>query len=396
LIIEKLHPLVTVVKRSAFASFGVQYRATYQPLTSGVSLSFLSARDVWVLTGMETMGTCNRRFEEVVMETMKAVRIHGFGGPEVLEYETAPRPSPGAGEVLVKVFAAGINPVDWKMREGYRKNDHPMPFVLGWDLSGVVESLGPGTTRFAPGDAVYGRPDSTRDGAYAEYIVVQESEIALKPASIDHIHAAAIPLAGLTAWQALFDEANLQAGQRVLIHAAAGGVGGYAVQLARWKGAYVIGTASDVNEEYVRNMGADEVIDYRTTQFEDVVKDVDVVLDTQGGDVREKSWSVLKKGGILVSIVGPPSEEDAALHQVRASGLAARADVEDLEQMAALVDAGKLVSTLETVMTLPQAAEAQELSKTGHARGRIVLKVAEAQSQIAAEADVLKRSAPGA
>ncbi|MGH8611429.1 MAG: NADP-dependent oxidoreductase [Gammaproteobacteria bacterium] len=205
------------------------------------------------------------------MKTMKAVRIHTYGGPDVLKYEEVPRPSPGAGEVLIRVRAAGVNPVDWKIREGYLKGrvDHSLPLVLGWDLSGVVEATGPGVTRLKAGDEVYSRPDITRDGAYAEYIVVRETEVALKPKSIDHIQAAAIPLAALTAWQSLFDAAGLSAGQTVLIHAAAGGVGSFAVQLTNWKGAHVIGTASKRNQDFVRNLGADETIDYQTTRFED-------------------------------------------------------------------------------------------------------------------------------
>jgi NADPH:quinone reductase-like Zn-dependent oxidoreductase len=183
------------------------------------------------------------------MKTMQAMRIHTYGGPEVLKYEDAPLPKPGSGEVLVRVHAAGVNPVDWKIREGYFKGtmNHPLPLILGWDLSGVVEATGSGVEGLKKDDEVYSRPDIARDGAYAEYIVVQETEVALKPKSIDHVHAAAIPLAALTAWQSLFDSAGLSAGQKVLIHAAAGGVGSFAVQLAKWKGAYVIGTASNRN-----------------------------------------------------------------------------------------------------------------------------------------------------
>ncbi|TMP89740.1 MAG: NADP-dependent oxidoreductase, partial [Verrucomicrobia bacterium] len=176
---------------------------------------------------------------------MKAIRIHNYGGPEVLHYEDAPRPEPQAGEVLVRVHAAGVNPIDWKVREGHMKNfwPHKFPLILGWDLSGVVEELGKGVLRFKIGDEVYSLPDPTRNGAYADYIVVRESELALKPNSLHHIRAAAVPLAALTAWQSLFDTAQLQPGQRVLIHAGSGGVGHFAVQLAKWKGAYVFATA---------------------------------------------------------------------------------------------------------------------------------------------------------
>jgi NADPH:quinone reductase-like Zn-dependent oxidoreductase len=252
------------------------------------------------------------------VQTMKAIRIHAYGGPEFLVYEDAPRPQPEKGEVLIRVHAAGVNPVDWKIREGYLKDmlHRSLPLVPGWDVSGVVETVGPGVTRLKKGNEVYSRPDIARDGAYAEYIVVRESEVALKPKTIDHIHAAAIPLAGLTAWQSLFDAGKLMTGQKVLIHAAAGGVGSMAVQLAKWKGAYVVGTASEHNHDFLRDLGADEIIDYTKTRFEDAVHDTDMVFDTIGGDTRKRSWQVLKKGGILVSIISPPSVEEANIHGV--------------------------------------------------------------------------------
>ncbi len=248
------------------------------------------------------------------MENMKVVRIHKYGGPEVLLFEDAPRPVSGSGEVLIRVHAAGVNPVDWKIRAGYLKDIRPytFPLILGWDLSGVVEATGPCACKFKKGDEVYSRPDSSRNGAYAEYIGVKEAEVAFKPKSIDHIHAGAIPLACLTAWQAIFDTAGLSAGQKILIHAAASGVGSFAVQLAKWKGAYVIGTASGRNQSFLRELAVDEPIDYEETQFEDLVRDVDVVFDTVGGDTQKRSWKVLKKGGILVSIVAPPSAEEVA------------------------------------------------------------------------------------
>jgi len=197
---------------------------------------------------------------------MKAVRIHQYGGPEVLQYEEAPRPKPQPGEVLIRVHAAGVNPIDWKVREGHLQDffPHTFPLILGWDLSGVVEQVGAGPAavgRFKIGDEVYSLPDPLRDGAYSEYIAVRESEVALKPKSLHHGHAAAVPLAALTAWQALFDTAKLEPGQRVLIHAAAGGVGHFAVQLAKWKDAHVIATASSKNHSVLRELGADETID---------------------------------------------------------------------------------------------------------------------------------------
>jgi len=312
------------------------------------------------------------------MENMKAVRIHNYGGPEVLKFEDAPRPQPGNGEVLVRIHAAAVNPVDWKVRAGRLKEriQYPLPLIPGWDFSGVVEATGPGVTRLKKGDEVYARPDIARNGAYAEYIVAKESEVALKPNSVDHIQAAAIPLAALTAWQALFDTAGLRAGQKVLIHGAAGGVGSFAVQLAKWKGAHVIGTASGRNQSFLRDLGVDEPIDYEKTRFEDVVHDVDVVLDTIGGDTQKRSWKVLKKGGILVSIISPPSAEEAAKHGVRQGYVFVQPNASQLTEIAKLVDSGKLKPVVETVLPLAEARRAQEQSEAGHTRGKIVLKVA--------------------
>ena len=312
------------------------------------------------------------------METMKAVRIHDYGGPEVLRYEDAPRPTPGPGEVLIQVRAAGVNPVDWKIREGYLKQrvKHSLPLILGWDLSGVVEATGPGVTRLKAGDEVYSRPDLARNGSYAQYIVVKEPEVALKPKSIDHIRAAAIPLAALTAWQALFDATRLNAGQSVLIHAAAGGVGSFAVQLAKGRGVHVIGTASKRNHRFLHELGADETIDYERTRFEEVVRDVDLVLDAVGGDIQKRSWKVLKKGGMLVSIVGPPSADEAAAHGVRQAFVFVQPNAAQLAELATLVDSGKLRPVVETVLPLSKARQAHELSQGGHTRGKLVLDVA--------------------
>jgi NADPH:quinone reductase-like Zn-dependent oxidoreductase len=313
------------------------------------------------------------------MPTMKAVRMHGYGLPEVLKYEDAPRPEPGEGEALVKIHAAGVNPVDWKIRAGHLRafRDYPMPFILGWDLSGTVEELGPGAAAwgFRAGDEVYARPDLGRNGAYAEYIAVRASEIQRKPMSLDHVHSTAIPLAALTAWQAIFDAGQLRAGQRILIHAAAGGVGTFAVQLARWKGAYVIGTASKANHDFVKELGANEVIDYQTTRFEDAVRDVDVVLDTVAGETRDRSWQVLKKGGILVSILGQPSQEDANKQGVRAAGVFVQPHPAQLAELAALADAGTIRPIIETVLPLAEAARAHEMNESLHTHGKIVLRV---------------------
>jgi NADPH:quinone reductase-like Zn-dependent oxidoreductase len=311
------------------------------------------------------------------MLTMRAVRIHRYGGPEVLSYEEAPAPQPAAGEVRVRVHAAGVNPVDWKIREGWLKDrlNHTLPLILGWDISGEVEAVGADVTRFKIGDPVFSRPDISRDGAYAQYIAIRESELAFKPRSLDHVHAAGVPLAALTAWQALFDAARLESGQTVLVHAAAGGVGSFAVQLANWIGARVIGTASARNREFVLGLGADEVVDYRSTPFEQAVRDVDVVFDTLGGDVQRRSWQVLKPGGVLVSILEVPSEAEAQTHKARGAYVFVRPNALQLAEIASLIDTGTLFSPVETVLPLTEVRAAHELSQSGHARGKIVLTV---------------------
>jgi NADPH:quinone reductase-like Zn-dependent oxidoreductase len=311
---------------------------------------------------------------------MRAIRIHNYGGPEVLQYEDAPRPKPRAGEVLIRVHAAGVNPIDWKVREGYMKDlwPHKFPLILGWDLSGVVEEIGPGPAaagRFKKGDEVYSVPDASRDGAYAEYIVVRESELALKPKSLHHVHAAAVPLAALTAWQALFDAGQLVPGQRVLIHGGSGGVGHLAVQLAKWKGAHVLATASTKNQELLRELGVDEPIDYTKQKFEDVARDVDLVLDLIGGETQERSWSVLKKGGVLLSLVQPPSVEKAKALGVRAAFVAGHPSGAQLAEIAKLIDSGELKPTIDRILPLSEVRRAHELSKSGHTPGKIVLRI---------------------
>jgi NADPH:quinone reductase-like Zn-dependent oxidoreductase len=311
------------------------------------------------------------------MDMMKAVRVHEYGGPEALKYEDAPRPLPAAGEVLIRVHGAGVNPVDRAVRQGYFKDRMPykLPMIPGWDVAGVIAATGSGASRLKPGDEVYGRTDLARDGSYAEYMVARESEIALKPKSIDLVTAAAIPLACLTAWQALFDNAKLAAGQTVLIHGAAGGVGHFAVQLAKIKGARVIATASQRNHEFLKSLGADQTIDYNTTRFEDVVHGVDVVLDTITGDTADRSYQVIKKGGFYVSILRPPSQEKAAELGVRTGHTFVQANVEELGEIAKLVDSGKLKAVIEKVFPLAEAAAAHNLNATGHTRGKIVLRV---------------------
>ena len=308
---------------------------------------------------------------------MKAVRIHTHGGPETLVYEDAPRPTPLTNEVLIRVRAASVNPIDWKIRDGYGKQmfNHQMPLILGWDVAGTIEAVGPEVDKFKLGDPVYGYTSLLRDGAYAEFAIAKPAEIALKPASLDFVQAAAIPIAALTPWQAMFDTASLQENQKVLIHAASGGVGSIAVQLAKAKGAYVIGTASARNADFVRELGVDEFIDYQSTPFETVVHDVDVVLDTIGGDTQVRSFGVLHKDGFLVSIVEPPSEELATQHGVRMAMLAVQPNADQLREITELIDSGTLKPFVETVLPLSEARRAHELSQSGRTRGKIVLQV---------------------
>jgi NADPH:quinone reductase-like Zn-dependent oxidoreductase len=308
------------------------------------------------------------------MATMRAVRLHAFGGPDVLKIEETSRPEPKSGEVLIRVHGAGVNPVDWKIREGY--TNHKLPLVPGWDVAGVIEKVGPGVTSLKPKDEVYGYFDLSRNGAYADYVAVPAEEVALKPKSLDLTKAAAVPLAALTAWQGLFDVGGLKPGQKVLIHAAAGGVGSFAVQFAKWKGAHVIGTASGRNVQFVRELGADEVIDYTKTAFEEAVDNVDLVFDTMGGETQKRSWQVLKKGGILVSILGQPPQKDADAWGVRQASFVVKPDAAELDQIADLIDLGDVKPVVETVLPLSDARKAQELSQTGHTRGKIVLEVA--------------------
>lgn len=312
--------------------------------------------------------------------TMKAARIHAYGDPNVFVYEDVPRPQPGAGEALVRVQAAGVNPVDFKTRAGRGMGGGStdlLPLIVGWDISGVVETVGAGVTTFRPGDEVYSMVRFPEIGsAYAEYVAAPASDFALKPKTLDHIQAAAVPLAALTAWQVMFDTADLSAGQTILIHAAAGGVGHLAVQLAKWKGARVIGTASPRNADFLRELGVDEVVDYTAAPFEDVVHDVDVVLDCVGGDVSERSVKVLKSGGFLSWITSGLSQERIAELGIRAGGILVHIDSEQLAEIARLIDAGTIKPYVEQVFPLAEASKAHEAIETGRTRGKIVLSVA--------------------
>ncbi len=308
---------------------------------------------------------------------MKAIRIHRYGDRDTLVYEDAPKPEPGPDEVRIRVHAAAVNPVDWKIREGYlsTKLEYAMPLTLGWDVSGVVDAVGSKVSGFAVGDAVYSRPDIARNGAYAEYVVVRAGEIAAKPKSLSHNEAAAVPLAALTAWQALFDHGQLQKGERVLIHAGAGGVGSFAIQFAKWAGAHVVATASGGNEALVRGLGADEFVNYRTQQFEEVLNKVDVVLDTIGGDTQERSFALLKSGGRLFSIVGNPDAEKLAAAGSTGGTFMVQPSSAQLGEIATLIDDGKVRVLIDSVFPLSEARAAHDKSQTGRAKGKIVLEV---------------------
>jgi len=313
---------------------------------------------------------------------MRAISQNRLGGPEVLELVDVERPDPGPTQILVRVHAAGVNPVDWKTREtgGIGPMGDP-PFILGWDVSGVVEEVGAGASLFSPGDEVFGMPSFPfQAGAYSEYVAAPSRHFARKPSTLDHVHAAAVPLAGLTVWQSLVDTADIQPGQRILIHAAAGGVGHLAVQIAKARGAYVIGTASAAKHEFLRGLGADELIDYRTTDFAEEVRDVDVVLDTIGLEYGPRSLKTLRRGGRLVQLTRTNDERMPELAEaagVTVGFTLAEPDRTGLLALAGLVDSGRLKPTIDTVFPLEEAAKAQELVAAGKTTGKVVLAVAE-------------------
>ncbi|WP_331767161.1 NADP-dependent oxidoreductase [Embleya sp. NBC_00896] len=309
---------------------------------------------------------------------MRAIGQNTLGGPEVLELVEVDRPEPAPSEVLVRVHAAGVNPTDfWHRSTGGLLGG--VPVRLGWDVSGVVEAVGLGVTMFRPGDEVFGMPRLPQPaGAYAEFLTSPARHLARKPAGLSHVEAAALPLAGLTAWQSLVDTADVRPGQRVLVHAAAGGVGHLAVQIAKARGAYVIGTARAAKHDFVRGLGADEVVDYTTVDFAEVVRDVDIVIDTIGGEYGPRSLRTLRPGGHVVSLASPA---ETALVPVaeklgfRAGFTIVEPDQGGLKAIAELVEAGQLRAAVETVLPLAQAAKAHEIGGTGRTAGKIVLTV---------------------
>lgn len=308
---------------------------------------------------------------------MKAIRIHEFGGTDVLELEEIAIPQPAENEVLIKVYASAVNPVDQKIVAGASQEKFPtkFPLTIGWDVSGVIEKVGSKVRNFSVGHEVYGRPFPTQNGAFAEYLVIKADEIALKPKSVDHLNAAAVPLAGLTAWQGLFKFGKLEKDQRVLIHAASGGVGSFAVQFAKWKGAYVIGTASADNLSFVKQLGADEAIDYEGESFEEQINDIDLVFDLIGKETQQRSLQVIKTGGRLVTTVMPEFKEEAKEKGIHLEGFTAQSYPADLEQIGKLIDDGIVQPVVSAVFNLDDARKAEELSAKKHTRGKIVIKV---------------------
>lgn len=311
---------------------------------------------------------------------MKAVRIHSFGPPQVLCLEDVPKPEPGNREVVVGVKAAGVGPWDALIRSGKSALPQPLPVILGSDLSGVVDSVGPGVAEFEVGDEVFGVTNERFIGAYAEYAIAKVGTIARKPKTLNHTHAASVPVVAVTAWQMVFDFTRLSSGQSVLIHGGAGNVGGYAVQLAKRAGAVVIATASAKDASYVRSLGADGVIDYRATRFEERVKEIDAVIDTVGGETLDRSYRVLKPGGIVVSSASQlqPSREKADEYGVRAIFFLVEVKTEQLKEIAELIDAGELKTEVGEVLWLDEARAGHEmLEDAPHRRGKIVIKVAD-------------------
>jgi NADPH:quinone reductase-like Zn-dependent oxidoreductase len=332
---------------------------------------------ILLVTGLLTSASlCLAQRAEPIMN---AIVIYEFGGPEVLKYEDAPRPEPRENEMLVRVIAAGVNPVDGAIRSGkYAKFfKTELPLVPGYDIAGVVENAGAKIGKFKKGDAVYAYIDLNKGGGYAEYALVTEKEAAPKPKSLTFADAAAVPVVALTAWQALVDTANLSAGQTVLIHGGSGGVGSFAIQFAKLRGAKVFATASTRNQDFLKELGADVAIDYTTQKFEDVAKDVDVVLESVGGETLARSYGVVKKGGIVVSLLGPPNQAELDKRGIRGAALGVEPNSSELGEIGKLIDDKKVKVIVSQTFSLADAAKAQEQVATGHTRGKIVLQVAD-------------------
>src|SRR5437667_5896615 len=308
---------------------------------------------------------------------MKAVGAHEYGGPEVLKYEEVSRPEPKENEALVRVIASGVNPADPLTLSGKyaREFGTHLPLIPGYDIAGIIEKTGIKVTKLKVGDAIYGYP--TFGGGWAKYVTVREGEVAAKPASLSFTEAAAVPMGALTAWQALVDVAQLRAGQTILIHGGSGGVGSFAVQLAKARGARVIATASTANQDLLKQLGADVAIDYTKTRFEEIAKDVDAVLDPLGKDTLARSYDVVKKGGIVMSLVARPDRAKLEKRRIRGAAISVHPDAIDLTEIARLIDAGKIKPIVTHVLPLSEAIQAQQQAATHHTRGKVVLRIAD-------------------
>ena len=308
---------------------------------------------------------------------MKAVVAHEYGAPEVLKFEEVPRPEPKEDEVLVRVIASGVNPADPLTLSGKyaREFGTHLPLIPGYDIAGVVEKTGAKVTNLKAGDAVYGYP--TFGGGWAEYITVKQWEVAAKPKTLNFAEAAAVPMGALTAWQALVDTAQLHPGQTILVHGGSGGVGSFAVQIAKARGARVIATASTANQDLLMQLGADVAIDYTKTRFEGVAKDLDAVLDPVGKETLARSYGVVKKGGIVMSLVARPDPVELEKRGIRGAAISVHPDAEDLAEIARLIDAGKIKPVVTEVLPLSEAIAAQRQAETHHTRGKLVLRIAD-------------------
>ena len=319
----------------------------------------------------------NVAFAQTNAAMMKAVVVNEYGGPKVLKYQDASESEPKGDEILVRVIAAAVNPVDTYVRQGMfgRRALDKGPAILGYDIAGVVEKTGANAKKFKAGDAVYSYLSVQRGGGYAEFAIAKESETSLKPKNIGFEEAAAVPLAATTAWQALIDSAKIEKGQTVLIHGGSGGVGSFAIPIAKARGAKVIATASTEHQDTLKQLGVDQAIDYKTTKFEDVVKDVDVVLNCVRADALGRSYGVVKKGGIIVSITDEPDQTECAKHGIRGTRVGAHPDAKVLDELTKLIEAGKMKPIVSQTFPLADASEAHKQVETHHTLGKIVLKV---------------------
>ena len=308
---------------------------------------------------------------------MKAIVAHEYGAPDVLKVEEVPRPEPNEDEALVRVIASSVNPADPLTLSGKyaREFGTHLPLIPGYDIAGIVEKTGANVTKLKVGDTVYGYPNF--GGGWADYVTVKEFEVAPKPKSLNFVESAAVPMGDLTAWQALVDVAKLQPGQTVLIHGGSGGVGSFAIQIAKARGARVIATASTTNQDLLKQLGADVAVDYTKTKFEDVAKDVDAVLDPVGKETLARSYNTIKKGGIVMSLVARPDPAELEKHGIRGAGISVHPDAEDLAEIAQLIDAGKIKPIVTQVLPLSEAIAAQQQAATHHTRGKVVIRIAE-------------------